>query len=158
MSSPNPGISAAGEAAGRTALNPATGPAAIGGMLVPGPEPSAFAVSLQNRLSTAVSDVTKLLKVLRELSLNLNRGGSPTEEPQWERSASGGETSPSLPNTGPAAGNAHTNAHTNGGNDPRRGYGLGATAAVTTDVLGYRPNTIEAGDLHHPQASHHYRM
>ena len=42
MSSPNPGISAAGEAAGRTALNPATGPAAIGGMLSPGesePEP-----------------------------------------------------------------------------------------------------------------------
>jgi hypothetical protein len=124
-------------------------------MLVPGPEPSALAVSLQNRLSTAVSDVTKLLEVLRELSLNLNGADGPTEEPQWQRPAGGGESSPSLPNTGPAVGN---NAHTNGGNDPRRGYGLGATAAVTTDVRGYRPNSIEAGDLHHPQASPHYRM
>ena len=36
MSSQNPGISAAGRALGRTALNPASGPAAIGGMLQAG--------------------------------------------------------------------------------------------------------------------------
>jgi hypothetical protein len=156
MSSLNPGISAAGEAAGRTALNPKTGPAAIGGMLVPGPEPSALAVSLQNRLIAAVSDVTKLLNALRELSLNLNRAGSPTEEPPNERSVRGDETAPSLPHTGPTI---DQNA-ANGDREPRRGYGLGATAAVTAEVRGYRPTSIQAADLHQPHTNtgNHYRM
>jgi hypothetical protein len=150
MSSPNPGISAAGEAAGRTALNPKTGPAAIGGMLVPGPEPSALAVSLQNRLISAVSDVTKLLNVLRELSLNLNRADTSTEQPLRQRSASG-EPPPPFPHSGPVV----ENGTSNGSRDPRQGYGLGATAAVATDITGYRPSSMEAVDWQHPPTSYY---
>jgi hypothetical protein len=76
MPSPNPGISAAGEAAGRTALNPNAGPAAIGGMLVPGEEPEverSGETTLQIRLSSAVSDITKLANAMVALSLGGRR-------------------------------------------------------------------------------------
>jgi hypothetical protein len=72
MASPNPGISAAGEAAGRTALNPSAGPAAIGGMLVPGEEPEiepTESIKMQRRLSSAVLDITKLANALEALSV-----------------------------------------------------------------------------------------
>jgi hypothetical protein len=48
---------------GRSALNPSAGPAAIGGMLVPGEEPEVEpteSMKMQKRLSSAVSDITKL--------------------------------------------------------------------------------------------------
>jgi hypothetical protein len=82
MSSVNPGISAAGEAAGRTALDPSTGRAAIGGMLSVGeipdtdlPDPS----TLQTRLSMVVSEITKLADAIQGLKI----------DPANERSAVG---------------------------------------------------------------------
>jgi hypothetical protein len=83
MPSPNPGISAAGEAAGRTALNPSAGPAAIGGMLVPGEEPeveTSGQTEMQTRLSTAVSDIAKLANAMEALSVGRYRVASPAEE------------------------------------------------------------------------------
>lgn len=73
MSSVNPGISAAGEAAGRTALDPSAGRAAIGGMLSVGeipedpetPDPA----TLQIRLSTVVSDIAKLADAMEALKV-----------------------------------------------------------------------------------------
>jgi hypothetical protein len=72
MSSQNPGISAAGKAAGKTALNPAAGPAAIGGMLQAGDlaeDPSDFDLTgVQSRLAKAVSDIAKLANAMEALS------------------------------------------------------------------------------------------
>jgi hypothetical protein len=68
----NPGVSAAGSAAKRTALDPSAGPAAIGGMLslrssaVP-PVPTASPA--QSRLTTAVTDITKLANAMEVLSI-----------------------------------------------------------------------------------------
>jgi hypothetical protein len=79
MASANPGVSAAGEAAGRSALNPSAGPAAIGGMLVPGEEPEvepSEQMKLQARLSSAVSDITKLANAMEALSVDLPGGGN----------------------------------------------------------------------------------
>jgi hypothetical protein len=79
MSSVNPGITAAGEAAGRTALDPSSGRAAIGGMLSVGeipdteipvsrmPDPA----NLQTRLSTVVSEITKIADALQGLRIDL---------------------------------------------------------------------------------------
>jgi hypothetical protein len=132
MSSPNPGISAAGEAAGRTALNPATGPAAIGGMLVPGPEPSAEAVALQTRLTNAVSEIAKLADSVRALALSREEEaalqqevGAPGETYR-ERSGGQGGPLPSLTSDATVGGNGTTH----------RRFGLGATASVTTNVMG----------------------
>ena len=87
MSSPNPGISAAGEAAGRTALNPSTGPAAIGGMVVPGeaepdpPVPQRVPSAEEDRLTTVVSDIAKLATAMSALSLSRHpRGGRHVRE------------------------------------------------------------------------------
>lgn len=75
MSSQNPGISAAGKAAGKTALNPASGPAAIGGMLQAGAELdddlSDFDLAkVQSRLARAVSDIAKLANALESLAVD----------------------------------------------------------------------------------------
>ena len=74
MSSVNPGISAAGEAAGKTALDPSSGRAAIGGMLSLGeipdseiPDPS----TLQTRLSMVVSEIAKLADAIQGLTFDL---------------------------------------------------------------------------------------
>jgi hypothetical protein len=76
MSSQNPGISAAGKAAGKTALNPAAGPAAIGGMLQPGEvvddDVSGIdLVGVQSRLAKAVSDIAKLANAMEALALDV---------------------------------------------------------------------------------------
>jgi len=76
MSSQNPGISAAGKAAGRTALNPAAGPAAIGGMLQAGgvvdDDLSGIdLVTVQSRLAKAVSDIAKLANAMEALALDV---------------------------------------------------------------------------------------
>jgi hypothetical protein len=79
--SENPGISAAGAAAGKTALDPSTGPAAIGGMLSVGESPAEDApplATLQSRLSEAVSDITKLANAMEALAPDLT----------WEESES----------------------------------------------------------------------
>jgi len=72
MSGVNPGISAAGEAAGRTALDPSAGRAAIGGMLSVGEISDAEALDRstpQGRLSSAISDIAKLAGALQGLKL-----------------------------------------------------------------------------------------
>jgi hypothetical protein len=78
MSSQNPGISAAGRALGRTALNPASGPAAIGGMLQAGDlendswEDHPWEVDpsdVRSRLAKAISDITKLANALEALAV-----------------------------------------------------------------------------------------
>ena len=68
VSSQNPGISAAGRALGRTALDPASGPAAIGGMLQAGnleDDCGDETTGARSRLSEAVSDITKLAQRAR---------------------------------------------------------------------------------------------
>jgi hypothetical protein len=73
MSSVNPGVSAAGGAAGRAALDPSSGRAAIGGMLQVGeipedtetPDPD----TLQSRLSSVVSQIAKLADAMEALRL-----------------------------------------------------------------------------------------
>jgi hypothetical protein len=73
MSSVNPGISAAGEAAGRTALDPSSGRAAIGGMLQVGEIPEdaepANPATLQTRLSAVVSQIAMLAGVMEALKV-----------------------------------------------------------------------------------------
>ncbi len=72
MSSQNPGISAAGRAAGKTALNPAAGPAAIGGMLQPGDlaedDVNPDLAVMQSRIAKAVSDIAKLANAMEALA------------------------------------------------------------------------------------------
>jgi hypothetical protein len=70
----NPGISAAGSAAKRTALDPSAGPAAIGGMLSlrnNALAPSQAASPLQARLTAAVTDITRLANAMEVLSIGL---------------------------------------------------------------------------------------
>ncbi len=73
MSSQNPGISAAGRALGRTALNPASGPAAIGGMLQAGNDEDDLREvdpsGARSRLTKAISDITKLANALEALAV-----------------------------------------------------------------------------------------
>ena len=73
MSSQNPGISAAGRALGRTALDPASGPAAIGGMLQAGQREDASSdidhQDVRSRLAKVISDITKLANALEALAV-----------------------------------------------------------------------------------------
>jgi hypothetical protein len=75
MSSVNPGISAAGEAAGRTALDPSAGRAAIGGMLSVGEIPedteTPGSATLQTRLSMVVSQIAKLADAMEALQVGV---------------------------------------------------------------------------------------
>jgi len=76
MSSQNPGISAAGKAAGMTALNPAAGPAAIGGMLQPGEvadddRSDLDLAKVQSRLAKVVSDIAKLANAMEALAVDV---------------------------------------------------------------------------------------
>ena len=75
MSSQNPGISAAGKAAGKTALNPAAGPAAIGGMLQAGgvvddDRSDLDLAKVQSRLAKVVSDIAKLANAMEALAVD----------------------------------------------------------------------------------------
>jgi hypothetical protein len=76
MSSVNPGISAAGEAAGRTALDPSAGRAAIGGMWSIGEIPDTASPgpgTLRTRLSMVVSEITKLADALQRLTIDVGK-------------------------------------------------------------------------------------
>jgi hypothetical protein len=147
VSSPNPGISAAGEAAGRTALNPATGPAAIGGMLSPGesePEPPVHLPvrsPLEERLTTVVSDITRLAAAMGALSLALHPEDPAPPEAPWGRSG-GGQYAPAGADSG--SGNAGTTEPT---------HGLGATGAATADIGGYASVPVASTDAHRQAAS-----
>jgi len=83
MSSQNPGVSAAGKAAGRTALNPAAGPAAIGGMLQVGGDVDSDSsdidlTEVRSRLAKAVSDITRLANAMEALAVGAIRGATET--------------------------------------------------------------------------------
>jgi len=71
-SSLNPGISAAGSAARRTALDPSSGPAAIGGMLsTSAVDPTPEETSPEIRLTIVVTEITKLANAVEALSIGL---------------------------------------------------------------------------------------
>jgi hypothetical protein len=84
MTSQNPGISAAGRALGRTALNPASGPAAIGGMLQTGqPDDDLTDIDLadvRSRLAKAISDITKLANAMEALAVTVVPGTDDSDD------------------------------------------------------------------------------
>ena len=151
MSSPNPGISAAGEAAGRTALNPSTGPAAIGGMVVPGESEPAPLVprrvrsASEDRLTTVVSDITKMARAMGALSLSLQPEDAPSRE-QYRGRSGGGRYAAVAGSPEPVPGTS----------TPHTTQGLGATGAVTTGIGGYANVPAVSTDTHR-QAASRYR-
>jgi hypothetical protein len=84
MSRLNPGISAAGAAAGRSAQNPSVGPAAIGGMLSSSPEePIGFDAPepavIEERLTLVVSAITRLADAMEALVVRMPAGASTSD-------------------------------------------------------------------------------
>jgi hypothetical protein len=163
MASPNPGISAAGEAAGRTALNPSAGPAAIGGMLVPGEEepevessdatdvhadvPTEVLTEMETRLSSAVSDISKLAKALGALSMTAPREHRTQHPDPARQNGAAGEPSPTMAVADPSAGD--------GGSS--RPVGFGAGPGETGNIGGYAASPGAAVETHRQVASF-YRM
>jgi hypothetical protein len=157
VSSPNPGISAAGEAAGRTALNPSTGPAAIGGMRESEPEPQPpvqqrthtpaykrVRSAEEEQLTTAVTDIMRLAMALRALSLDPDLEEVDASE-EWGR-----------PGDGPYAASGGTPGPAYDPSPTNRPHGLGATGGVTPGVGGYAAVPVASTDTHR-QAASHYR-
>lgn len=161
VTSPNPGISAAGEAAGRSALNPSTGPAAIGGMRESEPEseppplppirqrahtPAYKRVrsAEEDQLTTVVTDITRLAMAMRALSLSPH---SEEEAPieNWGR-----------PGDGPYAASGGVPEPVRGAGGTNRTHGLGATGSATPDIGGYATVPVASTDTHR-QAASHYR-
>jgi hypothetical protein len=169
VASPNPGISAAGEAAGRTALNPSAGPAAIGGMLVPGEEepeaetsdaievhtekPTEVLTEMETRLSSAVSDLTKLANALGALSM------APPREFRTLHDDSAGQNGVAGQN-GAAGQPATTMAVADpsaGDGGSSRPVGFGAGSSETGTIGGYAASPGVAVETHRQVASY-YRM
>jgi len=148
VSSPNPGISAAGEAAGRTALNPSTGPAAIGGMVVPGesepapPVPRRVRSASEDRLTTVVSDITTMARAMGALSLDLHPEEARSRE-QHTGHSGGGQDVTAAGSPEPVTGASTLHAT----------QGLGATGAVTTGIGGYANVPAATTDTHRQTAS-----
>jgi hypothetical protein len=163
MASPNPGISAAGEAAGRTALNPSAGPAAIGGMLVPGEEepevetseatdgqadvPTEVLTEMETRLSSAVSDISKLANALGALSLAAPREYQTRQPDSARHNGAAGEPATTMAVAEPSAGD--------GGSS--RPVGFGAGSGETGNIGGYAASPGAAVETHRQVASF-YRM
>ena len=162
MSSPNPGISAAGEAAGRTALNPSTGPAAIGGMVVPGeaepdpPVPRRVPSADEERLTTAVSDIAKLATAMSALSLSRPREEATNREKIWGRSGRPHATAGGAPESVRAARSIPAAQSVPGGRTTKRTHGLEAAGAVTTGIGGYANGPAASTDPQR-QAASRYR-
>jgi hypothetical protein len=148
VSSPNPGISAAGEAAGRTALNPSTGPAAIGGMVVPGeteptpPVPQRVRSASEDRLTFVVSDIATLARALGALSLDIHPEEAPPHD-QHGGDSGGGQyvAAADPPEPVPNVGTPHTTP------------GLGATGSVTAGIGGYANGPAASADTHRQEPS-----
>ena len=162
MSSPNPGISAAGEAAGRTALNPSTGPAAIGGMVVPGeaepdpPVPQRVPSAEEDRLTTVVSDIAKLATAMSALSLSGPREEATSREKMWGRSGRPQATAGGAPESVRARGSVPAAQSVPGGSTTKRTHGLEATGADTTSRGGYAKGPAASTDPQR-QAASRYR-
>ena len=157
VSSPNPGISAAGEAAGRTALDPSSGPAAIGGMRESEPEPQPVVhqrnhtpaykrvrSAEEDRLTTVVTDLTRLASAIGSLSFAQHPEGADSSEEYRGRSGGGRR---------PGAGGATESVH--GGSTTNRTHGLGATGSVTPGIGGYASVPVAKTDAHRQAASHY---
>jgi hypothetical protein len=147
MPSPNPGISAAGEAAGRTALNPSAGPAAIGGMLVPGEEPdveTSEQTELEIRLSTAVSDIAKLANAMEALSGGRSRVASPPEQRTTVHNGAADDPPPT-PGADLATGEGGAG----------RVVGLGAVNGETSNPNGFAARAGAPGETNRQVASHY---
>jgi hypothetical protein len=160
MASPNPGISAAGEAAGRTALNPSAGPAAIGGMLVPGEEepevetsdatdvpadvPTDVPTEMQARLSSAVSDLTKLANALAALSMAPPRDHPIRHDDSARENGAGGEPASTMAVADPSAGD--------GGSSRPVGFGPGS--GETGNIGGYAASPGVAVETYRQVASY----
>jgi hypothetical protein len=158
VSSPNPGISAAGEAAGRTALDPTSGPAAIGGMRESEPEaqppvpqrthtPAYKRVrsAEEDHLTAEVTDVTRLAAAIGSLFFARHPDEPDSSEEYWGQSG-GGQL--------PGAGGMPEPVH--GGDTGSRPHGLGATGSVTPGIVGYATVPVASTDTHR-QAASHYR-
>jgi hypothetical protein len=156
VASPNPGISAAGEAAGKTALNPSTGPAAIGGMVVPGeaepePEPPVYRRDPsdgEERLSAVVSDLSKLASAMRALSLSRYSKEAASRQKLWGRS--GGAP---FPTAGGARESVPAPESARAGGATKQANGLEATGSVTTGIGGYANGPAPSTDPHRQAAS-----
>jgi hypothetical protein len=150
VASPNPGISAAGEAAGKTALNPSTGPAAIGGMVVPGesePDPPVYErdpSAGEERLTAVVSDISKLASAMSALSLSRYSKEAASRQKLWGRS--GGAPYPT-------AGGTPESVHAGG--TTKQANGLEATGSVATGIGGYASGPAASTDPHRKAASHY---
>jgi hypothetical protein len=158
VTSPNPGISAAGEAAGRTALDPSSGPAAIGGMRESEPEPQPpvqprnhtpaykrVRSAEEDRLTDAVTDITRLGTAISSLFVARRPEEAVAPEEGWGRSGGG-----QLPGSG------GTSEPVRGGGPTNRTHGLGATGSVTPGIGGYAAVPVAKTDTHR-QAAGQYR-
>jgi hypothetical protein len=156
VASPNPGISAAGEAAGRTALNPSAGPAAIGGMLVPGEEepevetsdvtepPADVPTEMEARLSSAVSDLTKLANALAALSMAPPRELPMRHGDSARQNGAGGEPASTMAVADLSAGD--------GGSSRPVGFGPGG--GETGNIGGYAASPGVAVETYRQVASY----
>jgi len=120
-------------------------------MVVPGesepapPVPRRVRSASEDRLTTVVSDITKMARAMGALSLSLQPEDAPSRE-QY-RGRSGGGQYAAVP--GPPEPVAGTSA-------PHTAQGLGATGAVTTDIGGYANVPAVSTDTHR-QAASRYR-
>jgi hypothetical protein len=158
VSSPNPGISAAGEALGRTALDPSSGPAAIGGMRESEPEPQPpvhqrnhtpaykrVRSAEEDQLTTVVTDLTRLATAIGSLSFGRYPEDADSSEEEW-----GGSEGGQFPGVGP------TPEPIRGGGTTNRTHALGAAGSVTPRIGGYTNVPVAQTDTHR-QAASHYR-
>lgn len=117
-------------------------------MVVPGESEPAPAVpqrvrsASEDRLTTVVSDITRLARAMGALSLALRPEEAPT--PEQHRGRSGGgqyAAAAGAPETVPGAGTPHSTR------------GLGATGAVTTGIGGYANVPAVSADTRRQAAS-----
>jgi hypothetical protein len=101
----------------------------------------------EDRLTTVVSDITKLASAMGALSIHSNREEPTFRERLWGRSG-GGPEHRSLVGDSDAARSANSSLRTRG---------LGATGTVTSEIGGYANRPVASADGQRQSASH-YRM
>jgi hypothetical protein len=100
---------------------------------------------VEDRLTTVVSDITKLARAMGALSFHSDREEPASRERLWGRSG-GGPEHQSPVGESDAARSANGSLHTRG---------LGATGTVTSDIGGYATMPAASTDVHRQSASHH---
>lgn len=120
-------------------------------MVVPGeaePDPPVHRrvpSAAEDRLTTAVTDISNLAHAMRALSLARDPDEATSREKYWGRSGGGQYAT---------VGGAPESVR--GGSTTKRAHELGATGAVTTGVGGYANGPAASTDPHR-QAVSHYR-